>query len=57
MWRSGPNPIVDLKDKDPIQVNRDMAICQREASSKIIALGNAVTHCMQKKGYTILVEY
>jgi hypothetical protein len=33
-----PNPIVDLKDKDPVQVNRDMAMCQREASSKIIAL-------------------
>lgn len=49
-------PIVDLDEKDPVQTNRDMALCQA-ITSGTFAWGNPIATCMVGKGYTLMGTY
>jgi hypothetical protein len=43
-------PIIDQAGKDPVQLNRDLAACQRETADTF-SWGNPIANCMKKKGY------
>lgn len=59
---SNPPPVVDLQGKDPVQANRDFALCQNDPYSVVQFIGPnlmtdrgfPVSRCLEAKGYTVL---
>jgi hypothetical protein len=47
-------PVVDMEGVDQVKYNRDLAWCYNNLSG--FEMGNAVTNCMERKGYKILVR-
>ncbi|MEK7994570.1 MAG: hypothetical protein AAB403_12270 [Planctomycetota bacterium] len=54
--QGSPTPIVDLRGKDPVKVNQDMADCQ-VSHGNTFAVGNPIANCMKGKGYTLMGVY
>lgn len=51
-----PLPIVDMRGKDPVQTNDDLAYCQA-STANTFAWGNPIATCMKGKGYRLMGVY